>query len=203
MPSPPWSVWVQRPEAKLICLKFCKGRSSLLHLETVEFSLQALKRSALSPITPDLTHHVYQFSKLAVTLDLNLVAQNYRNLCLTAAEARRPKSRWCRAMLHPEMLGGRSSPVCSSYSWLQAFFCFSLPPSHLRLHLSIVVQSPQPGFQPWEPLLSRDPLHSLRRPRPPFIRGPPFFAQNRPFFPPRYWWKLRERHLEQSRKHQK
>lgn len=137
MPSPPWSVWVQRPEAKLICLKFCKGRSSPLHLETVEFSLQALKRSALSPITPDLTHHVYQFSKLAVTLDLNLVAQNYRNLCLTAAEARRPKSRWCRAG-HAPSRDARGKVIPCLFQLLVATGIFLLQSASLP--------SPPPSF---------------------------------------------------------
>lgn len=48
------------------------------------------------------------------------------------------------------------------------------------------VRTPRPDFRPREAFLSRDPFNSLKRPRPPFARGPPFFTPKRPFFPPRY-----------------
>nr|XP_021506225.1 regulation of nuclear pre-mRNA domain-containing protein 2 [Meriones unguiculatus] len=50
----------------------------------------------------------------------------------------------------------------------------------------MILRSPRPDFGPREAFLGRDPFHSLKRPRPPFGRGPPFFAPKRPFFPPRY-----------------
>ncbi|XP_074044813.1 regulation of nuclear pre-mRNA domain-containing protein 2 isoform X2 [Macrotis lagotis] len=50
----------------------------------------------------------------------------------------------------------------------------------------MILRSPRPDFRPRESFLNRDPFHSLKRPRPPFARGPPFFAPKRPFFPPRY-----------------
>lgn len=48
------------------------------------------------------------------------------------------------------------------------------------------VRTQRPDFRPRESFLSRDPFNSLKRPRPPFARGPPFFTPKRPFFPPRY-----------------
>lgn len=48
------------------------------------------------------------------------------------------------------------------------------------------VRNQRPDFRPRESFLNRDPFNSLKRPRPPFARGPPFFAPKRPFFPPRY-----------------
>ncbi|XP_075463712.1 regulation of nuclear pre-mRNA domain-containing protein 2 isoform X2 [Ascaphus truei] len=42
------------------------------------------------------------------------------------------------------------------------------------------MRNPRPQFRP------REPYHSLKRPRPPFGRGPQFFAPKRPFYPPRY-----------------
>ncbi|XP_053561418.1 regulation of nuclear pre-mRNA domain-containing protein 2 [Bombina bombina] len=41
-------------------------------------------------------------------------------------------------------------------------------------------RQPRPNFRP------REPYHNLKRPRPPFGRGPHFFAPKRPFYPPRY-----------------
>ncbi|XP_037682011.1 regulation of nuclear pre-mRNA domain-containing protein 2 isoform X4 [Choloepus didactylus] len=62
-----------------------------------------------------------------------------------------------------------------------------LGPSHRDTisRSGMILRSPRPDFRPREPFLSRDPFHSLKRPRPPFARGPPFFAPKRPFFPPR------------------
>ncbi|XP_034954003.2 regulation of nuclear pre-mRNA domain-containing protein 2 isoform X2 [Zootoca vivipara] len=48
------------------------------------------------------------------------------------------------------------------------------------------IRNQRPDFRPRELFLNRDPFNSLKRPRPPFARGPPFFAPKRPFFPPRY-----------------
>ncbi|CAH2326910.1 regulation of nuclear pre-mRNA domain-containing 2 isoform X1 [Pelobates cultripes] len=42
------------------------------------------------------------------------------------------------------------------------------------------VRHHRPPFRP------REPYHSLKRPRPPFGRGPQFFSPKRPFYPPRY-----------------
>uniref|UniRef100_A0A452HU46 Regulation of nuclear pre-mRNA domain-containing protein 2 n=1 Tax=Gopherus agassizii TaxID=38772 RepID=A0A452HU46_9SAUR len=50
----------------------------------------------------------------------------------------------------------------------------------------MMIRNPRPDFRPRESFINRDPFHSLKRPRPPFGRGPPFFAPKRPFFPPRY-----------------
>ncbi|XP_030329675.1 regulation of nuclear pre-mRNA domain-containing protein 2 isoform X2 [Strigops habroptila] len=51
----------------------------------------------------------------------------------------------------------------------------------------VLVRTPRTEFRPREPFVSRDPFHSLKRPRPPFGRGgAPFFTPKRPFFPPRY-----------------
>ncbi|KAM6218139.1 regulation of nuclear pre-mRNA domain-containing protein 2 isoform 2-T2 [Rhynchocyon petersi] len=63
-----------------------------------------------------------------------------------------------------------------------------LVPSHRDAisRSGMILRSPRPDFRAREPFLSRDPFHSLKRPRPPFARGPPFFAPKRPFFPPRY-----------------
>lgn len=59
------------------------------------------------------------------------------------------------------------------------------PPSHRDT--GVLVRTPRADFRPREPFVSRDPFHSLKRPRPPFGRGgAPFFAPKRPFFPPRY-----------------
>uniref|UniRef100_A0A8C3JB61 Regulation of nuclear pre-mRNA domain containing 2 n=1 Tax=Calidris pygmaea TaxID=425635 RepID=A0A8C3JB61_9CHAR len=59
------------------------------------------------------------------------------------------------------------------------------PPPHRET--GVLVRTPRPDFRPREPFVSRDPFHSLKRPRPPFGRGgAPFFAPKRPFFPPRY-----------------
>ncbi|KAM6434739.1 regulation of nuclear pre-mRNA domain-containing protein 2 [Liasis olivaceus] len=46
------------------------------------------------------------------------------------------------------------------------------------------VRNQRPDFRPREFFLNRDPFNSLKRPRPPFARGPPFFVPKRPFFPP-------------------
>ncbi|XP_054038636.1 LOW QUALITY PROTEIN: regulation of nuclear pre-mRNA domain-containing protein 2 [Rissa tridactyla] len=60
------------------------------------------------------------------------------------------------------------------------------PPPH-RDAGGVLVRTPRADFRPREPFVSRDPFHSLKRPRPPFGRGgAPFFAPKRPFFPPRY-----------------
>ncbi|XP_015683381.1 regulation of nuclear pre-mRNA domain-containing protein 2 isoform X1 [Protobothrops mucrosquamatus] len=48
------------------------------------------------------------------------------------------------------------------------------------------LRNQRPDFRPREFFLNRDPFNSLKRPRPPFARGPPFFVPKRPFFPPRY-----------------
>lgn len=48
------------------------------------------------------------------------------------------------------------------------------------------LRNQRPDFRPREFFLNRDPFNSLKRPRPPFARGPPFFLPKRPFFPPRY-----------------
>ncbi|XP_054033574.1 regulation of nuclear pre-mRNA domain-containing protein 2 isoform X1 [Dryobates pubescens] len=63
------------------------------------------------------------------------------------------------------------------------------PPAHRdgRGGGAVLVRTPRADFRPREPFVSRDPFHSLKRPRPPFGRGgAPFFAPKRPFFPPRY-----------------
>ncbi|XP_064032023.1 regulation of nuclear pre-mRNA domain-containing protein 2 isoform X2 [Pogoniulus pusillus] len=64
------------------------------------------------------------------------------------------------------------------------------PPAHRdggRGGGGVLVRTPRTDFRPREPFVSRDPFHSLKRPRPPFGRGgAPFFAPKRPFFPPRY-----------------
>ncbi|XP_069505828.1 regulation of nuclear pre-mRNA domain-containing protein 2 [Ambystoma mexicanum] len=55
------------------------------------------------------------------------------------------------------------------------------PPHRDNLHQNrMMMRDPRQDFRP------RDPFHSLKRPRPPFPRGPPFFAPKRPFYPPRY-----------------
>ncbi|XP_070807260.1 LOW QUALITY PROTEIN: regulation of nuclear pre-mRNA domain-containing protein 2 [Pituophis catenifer annectens] len=48
------------------------------------------------------------------------------------------------------------------------------------------LRNQRPDFRPREFFLNRDPFNSLKRPRPPFARAPPFFVPKRPFFPPRY-----------------
>ncbi|OCT69069.1 regulation of nuclear pre-mRNA domain-containing protein 2 [Xenopus laevis] len=61
---------------------------------------------------------------------------------------------------------------------------FSGPPHHFNApHLRDNVgglRSHRPQFRP------REQYQSLKRPRPPFARGPQFFAPKRPFYPPRY-----------------
>ncbi|XP_074836986.1 regulation of nuclear pre-mRNA domain-containing protein 2 isoform X2 [Carettochelys insculpta] len=61
------------------------------------------------------------------------------------------------------------------------------PPPRDNVNRSgMVIRNPRSDFRPRESFINRDPFHSLKRPRPPFGRGPPFFAPKRPFFPPRY-----------------
>ncbi|XP_027717926.1 regulation of nuclear pre-mRNA domain-containing protein 2 isoform X2 [Vombatus ursinus] len=57
----------------------------------------------------------------------------------------------------------------------------------------MILRNPRPDFRPRESFLNRDPFHSLKRPRPPFARGPPFFAPKRPFFPPRLFSRSEDR----------
>ncbi|XP_004917648.1 regulation of nuclear pre-mRNA domain-containing protein 2 isoform X2 [Xenopus tropicalis] len=61
---------------------------------------------------------------------------------------------------------------------------FSAPPHHFNAphHRDNVggLRSHRPQFRP------REQYQSLKRPRPPFARGPPFFTPKRPFYPPRY-----------------
>ncbi|XP_062466106.1 regulation of nuclear pre-mRNA domain-containing protein 2 [Pezoporus occidentalis] len=61
------------------------------------------------------------------------------------------------------------------------------PPPSTGGRGGVLLRNPRTEFRPREPFGSRDPFHSLKRPRPPFGRGgAPFFTPKRPFFPPRY-----------------
>ncbi|KAM9514931.1 regulation of nuclear pre-mRNA domain-containing protein 2 [Guaruba guarouba] len=61
------------------------------------------------------------------------------------------------------------------------------PPPSAGGRGGVLLRTPRTEFRPREPFGSRDPFHSLKRPRPPFGRGgAPFFTPKRPFFPPRY-----------------
>ncbi|OCT66484.1 regulation of nuclear pre-mRNA domain-containing protein 2 [Xenopus laevis] len=59
---------------------------------------------------------------------------------------------------------------------------FSAPPHHFNAphHRDSGLRSQRQQFRP------REQYQSLKRPRPPFARGPHFFAPKRPFYPPRY-----------------
>ncbi|XP_029436538.1 regulation of nuclear pre-mRNA domain-containing protein 2 isoform X2 [Rhinatrema bivittatum] len=60
------------------------------------------------------------------------------------------------------------------------------PPPRESMHQGGLMRNPRPDFRPRNHFQNRDPSRGLKRPRPPFGRGPPFFSPKRPFYPPRY-----------------
>ncbi|XP_063803225.1 regulation of nuclear pre-mRNA domain-containing protein 2 [Pseudophryne corroboree] len=84
---------------------------------------------------------------------------------------------------HNQTLGRINEPV--AHNPRDHHRGFSGPPHHFAPHHRDLMntgglRTPRPHFRP------REPYHNLKRPRPPFGRGPQFFPPKRPYFPPRY-----------------